>query len=382
MRVVRVLTRPNLGGPTRQAIALWHAHRELGLETLLVTGCVGPEEVELSPADLGVPRSDGATPGWLVLSDLKRGVGVFADRRARRSLQQCIRRFRPEVVHTHTSKAGWLGRKAAWACDVPVSAHTFHGHVLRDYFGRLPSRALAYLERRLARRTDVLFAISESCRDELAACGVAPRERFVVTPPAVAVDEPLPRAVARERLLIASAEWRVCAVGRLVPIKRMAHFIEAIARDPRLHGDVVGDGPQRAELQALARQQADGRVGIRLADPAIGSLLSAYDAVVLPSVREGCPLVAIEAFAAGVPVVGYDVPGVRDALQDVGRGVLVPPADGPAGLAAALASLHADPGVRASLVAEARGAVDRCDPAQVAAGLLAAYQAASKRPGR
>ena len=84
LRVLRVLTRPNLGGPTRQAIALWHAHRDLSVETLLVTGCVGPEEVELSPADHGVPSSDGRGAGWLALPDVRRGVDVFADRRARR----------------------------------------------------------------------------------------------------------------------------------------------------------------------------------------------------------------------------------------------------------------------------------------------------------
>lgn len=384
LRVLRVLTRHNLGGPTRQAIALWHAHRELSVETLLVTGCVGPEEVELSPADHGVPPAptDGSGPGWLALPDLVRGVDVFADHRARRKLQECIRKFEPDVVHTHTSKAGLLGRKAAWACGVPVTAHTFHGHVLKDYFGRVTSKVLAYLERRLARRTDVLFAISPSCRDELAECGVADRDRFVVTAPAVAVPEPLDRDDARQRLGIETHEWRVCAVGRLVPIKRMADFVETIARQPQLHGDVIGDGPARQGLQVLAERVAPGRALVRGAEPDITSLLRAYDAVVLPSVREGCPLIAIEAFAAGVPVVGYDVPGVRDALSHFGRGVLVPEADGPAGLAAALLALRADTTAQGNLVAEARRAVHACNPASVAAGLLEAYRAASARKSR
>ena len=134
-------------------------------------------------------------------------------------------------------------------------------------------------------------------------------------------------------------------------------------------------------LLGPAEQLAGGRVIVRRPEPEIASLLRAYDAVVLPSVREGCPLVAIEAFAAGVPVVGYDVPGVRDALSHFGRGVLVPESDGPAGLAAALVALRADGGRRRALVAAARCGVDACDPAAVAAGLLASYRDASARRG-
>ncbi|MFT4512134.1 MAG: glycosyltransferase involved in cell wall biosynthesis [Planctomycetota bacterium] len=379
LRVVRVLTRPNLGGPTRQAIALWHAHRDLGVETLLVTGVVGPEEVQLSPADHDVPvaAADGSSGGWLQLPDMRRGVDLFGDRRARRALREVIRRFRPDVVHTHTSKAGLIGRKAAWAERVPVTAHTFHGHVLKDYFGKLPSRLLAALERRLARPTNLLFAISPSCADELAECRVAARERFEVIAPAVAVPVPMERITARELLGIASEQWRVCAVGRLVPIKRLADFVMAIAGVADLHGDVIGDGSERASLQQLSTQHAGARIHIRGVEPDIARLLPAYDAVVLPSVREGYPLVAIEAFAAGVPVVGYDVPGVRDALSHFGRGVLVPSADGPAGLGRALAALRADSSAQSRLVTDARRAVHACSPAVVAECLLSAYRKAA-----
>ncbi|MCA8952316.1 MAG: glycosyltransferase, partial [Planctomycetes bacterium] len=150
-RVLRVLTRPNLGGPTRQAIALWHAHRELGVATLLVTGRVDAREDALSPALHGVPklsfeaaRQAGPTAaGWVEIAELGRGFGQpLRDRRARVRLAELVRAFRPDAVHTHTSKAGWLGRRAAFAAAVPVVVHTFHGHVLRDYFGPLLSRFL------------------------------------------------------------------------------------------------------------------------------------------------------------------------------------------------------------------------------------------------
>jgi glycosyltransferase involved in cell wall biosynthesis len=140
---------------------------------------------------------------------------------------------------------------------------------------------------------------------------------------------------------------------------------------------VIGDGPERTALQQLAEQHAGGRIHIRGAEPDIARLLPAYDAVVLPSIREGCPLVAIEAFAAGVPVVGYDVPGVRDALSHFGRGVLVPVADGPSGLARAMTALRSDGSLQSRLVRDARMAVHSCSPPAVAAGLLSAYRKAA-----
>ncbi len=383
MRVMRILTRPNLGGPTRQAVALWHAHRELGVATLLVTGQVDPSETELSPAAAGVPQLDCATAlaqgpdaqGWVALPDLGRGVAPWRDRRAFRALIALLRAQRPEVVHTHTSKAGWLGRRAARAVGVPCLAHTFHGHVLQDYFGRVASWGLARLEAWLAARTDLLVAVSGSCADELAAAGVAPRGRFLVVPPAVTVPVAAARLPAREHLGINPQEQRAVCVGRLVPIKRVEDFVAMVAAGPEWGGDVVGEGPQRPPLAALVEASAPARVRLLGAHADIARWLPAYDALVLPSVREGCPLVAVEAFAAGVPVVGYDVPGVRDALAEWGRGLLVPVAQGPAGLLAAVRRLIREPTLAAQCVAAGHASVGRFAPAAVAAQLLAAYRA-------
>lgn len=381
LRVLRLLTRPNLGGPARQAIALWHAERELGVATLLVTGIVGADETRLSPADGGVPAVGAhavvpATTGWCEVSTLQRGVAPLRDRQAARDLRALVRAFRPHVVHTHTSKAGLLGRRAAWACGVPVTAHTFHGHVLRDYFVPPASWLVARVERALARRTDLLFAVSASCADELAAAGVAPRARITVVPPAVPLPALAERSDARRALGIGAGERRAVVIGRLVPIKRVADAVHAVAMAAGWSADIVGDGPERARIEALVASCAAGRVRLRGALPDIASLLPAYDALLLPSVREGCPLVAIEAFAAGVPVIGYDVPGVRDALTDHGRGVLVAPDEGPAGLGRALAALPADPAERERRAAAARHAVGACAPSAVAMTLVEAYRRA------
>jgi glycosyltransferase involved in cell wall biosynthesis len=386
LRVLRVLTRPNLGGPTRQAIALWHALAARGVATLLVTGAVGAGEALLSPADHGVPAlslaqalaAGPAAAGWVVVPELGRRLSPFADRRAAQTLRALLASHRPDVVHTHTSKAGVLGRRAAHAAAVGKLVHTFHGHVLQDYFPRPIGWLLGRIERHLAARTDVLCAVSASCADELAAAGVAPRARFHVVPPAVPLPTPLPRAEARARLGIAADERRVVCAGRLVPIKRVADFVRAVAALPGVHGDVCGEGPEREALTALAARL--GRVHFRAARPDFARELPAYDALLLPSVREGLPLVAVEAFAAGVPVVGYDVPGVHDALAELGRGVLVPAAAGPAGLAAAVAPFLIDAGAARLLVASARAAVARCTPDAVAEALLSLYRSSERAP--
>jgi len=385
LRILRVLTRPNLGGPTLQAVALWHAHRELGAQTLLVTGAVDATESRLDPAEFGVPRlgfaaalaAGPAAAGLVELPSLGRGIQPWRDLRALWALRALASSFAPQVLHTHTTKAGWLGRSVAAAGRMPCVAHTFHGHVLRDYFRWPMASFLARLERYLAQRTQLLCAVSPSCADELAAAKVAPRERFVVTWPAVPLAACQMRHAARAALGIDPTEWRVVTVGRLVPIKRLEHFVAALAPADGPAGDLVGSGPQQAKLAAAATGRGPR---LRLLGPRadIAALLPAYDALVLPSVREGCPLVAVEAFAAGVPVVGYDVPGVRDVLvhPHLGpdpRGLLVPEAEGPEGLRRALLSLRARPELAAALVAAGRAALPHFAPRRLAAQLLAAY---------
>lgn len=363
LRVLRVLTRPNDGGPTQQAIALWHALADRGVRTLLVTGSVQAGEATRAPAAHGVPAvaladvlAGADVAGWLELSALGRRLSPWADWRASRLLRACMAAWRPDVVHTHTSKAGWLGRRAARRANVPVVAHTFHGHVLRDYFPAPVGAALAWLERRLARRTDLLVAVSASCADELAAAQVAPRAAFHIVPPAVPQVSAAERAAARAELGIAATARRVAFVGRLVPIKRPLDFVAAVQRVPGLGGDVFGDGPLR---RAVAGAAAAGDVRMLGSRPDAARWLAAYDALVLPSRREGLPLVAVEAARAGVALVGYDVPGVADAALALG-GELAPRDGGPAALAAAIARAigrrsampSADPFAPAAVAAE------------------------------
>jgi glycosyltransferase involved in cell wall biosynthesis len=377
VKVLRILTRPNVGGPARQALALWHEHARNGVRTLLVVGQCEADEPALPLASEGIPpvELDALGPeahGLLVLPAMRRKPNVIGDLQAAMQLRAVIARWQPDVVHTHMTKAGLLGRRAAWRERAPVVAHTFHGHVLRDYYGRVAARWLQSVERRLARRTDLLFAVSGSCRDELVELGVQPRGTLRVVPPAVDVArfEGGSRRAARQALGIHDDRVLLAFVGRLVPIKRVSRFVHTIGMLPEVEGFVLGDGPRRQRAQALSgsRMHFLGTV------PDVERYLAAFDALLITSDREGCPLVAVEAFAAGVPVIGTDVPGVRDVLGPWGAGVLVPREQGAPGLAEAVRRLLADPRRREAIVAAARQGLGRFAPAAVARALADAYE--------
>ena len=247
MKVLRILTRANVGGPTRQALDLFRQDRQVGLQTLLVVGQCGPSETEMPFGDvptLPTDSVDETSRGIVRVRQLGRAQRPWRDLFAILELRRLIRRFRPEVVHTHTSQAGFFGRRAAFAEGVPVVAHTFHGHVLRDYHSRPVNALFRHLESRLARRTDRLFAVSASCRDELHGMGIG-SGRIEVMPPALDLSPfaAAPRADARRLLGLAADDFAVGLVGRLVPVKRPTMFAAMLDRLPDVRGIVFGTGP-------------------------------------------------------------------------------------------------------------------------------------------
>jgi glycosyltransferase involved in cell wall biosynthesis len=399
MRVLRILTRANMGGPMRQAVNLWHEDSGAGLQTLIAVGSCSAQETEMPIEALPALDAANLTPdsrGVVRVSRLGRASRPWRDVMAVLELRRLIKTFRPDVVHTHTSQAGFFGRRAAFAERVPVIAHTYHGHVLSDYYSKPVSAVIRHLEMRLARRTDTLFAVSESCRSELHGLGVG-AGRIEVLPPAVDVAPfaRASRAAARSALDLAPGDFAIGMVGRLVPIKRPEWFVQLVAQlgsaMPGVRGFVFGDGPLAGELASQIASQissqttsqgrngAGGRLELRGATAAVERYLAGLDALVLCSRREGCPLVALEAFAAGVPVIGFDVPGVRDVLGAWGAGLSVPEASGVAGLAAAARRLARESGLAADLVAQARQGLSRFAPASIAGALRRNYAAVGER---
>jgi len=348
LRVLRVIGRLNMGGPAHQA-ALLSGRRFFPerYETLLVHGSLPAGEESL--ADLS--REEGATMRFL--GDLRTPIDPLHDSRALLKLIRIARAFKPDVVHTHTAKAGFLGRQAALAVRPrPAIVHTYHGHVLEGYFGAAKSRLYLELERALARVSDRLVGVSEATVDDLVRLGVAPRERFSVLPlgldlgPLAEPDDGGLREGTRGELGVAPEEVLLVFVGRVVPIKRLDVLLRALAQadgpGPRLRLALVGDGEERPGLEALT-----GELGIERDVLFLGyrrelrPLFAAADLAVLSSDNEGTPVSLIEAGAAGLPAVATDVGGVGEVVGEQ-TGILVPRGD-PVALTRALRQMAGDP---------------------------------------
>jgi len=292
--------------------------------------------------------------------EIQREVALLHDARSVQRLTAIMREERPHILHTHTAKAGALARAAAVVAGrarPPIIVHTFHGHVLKGYFGPGRTAFFRQVERVLARQSDVLIAVSPEVRDELVEHGVAPSEKFAVIRLGIPLDERLGDASAeldfRPLYGIAEDAFVVGWVGRMTGVKDTGAVLE-IVRSTREHGVnavlcMVGDGPDRERLEQLAYDLGIARstffVGYQ---EDVAGYYRLFDAFLLPSVNEGTPVSAIEALASGTPVVATRVGGVPDVVRDGIDGFLVAPGDTEAA-AERLAELVRDPVLRARL---------------------------------
>jgi glycosyltransferase involved in cell wall biosynthesis len=248
------------------------------------------------------------------------------------------------------AKAGALGRVSAARARVPLVVHTYHGHVLEGYFSRPITRAFLAAERALARRTDILIAVSAAVRDELLGLGIGRPEQWRVVPLGLDLDQllagPLDRTTARQRLGLPVDGPAIGIVGRLVPIKDHETFLEASARLATIHPDaifvVAGDGELRASLEQRARRLLGNRVRFLGWCHDLPALYGALDVVVLTSRNEGTPVALIEAGAASRPVVATSVGGVADVVRESETGLLVAPGD-PGAVTEAVSGLLKEP---------------------------------------
>ncbi len=370
-RVLRIITRLNVGGPARQAAWLHHRLPELGLIHRLVTGVEEPGEGWIDPGTAGVTE----------ISDLRRPIDPRADRRAFLALQRLTRSWQPDLVHTHLAKAGALGRVAARRARVPATVHTFHGHVLDGYFHPALARTFVEVERRLARRTDALVAVSPEIRDELLDLGIGRPPQWRVIPvgldlASLLAPGPDP-AAARARLGLPAAGPVVGIVGRLTAIKDHATFLAAAARILETHPGVTfavaGDGPSRADVDAAAAKLGERVVMLGWVQD-LPALYAALDVVALSSRNEGTPVSLIEAGAARRPVVSTRVGGVPQVVVDGETGLLVPAQDA-AAFAGAVGALLDDPARAAAMGAAGRAHVrERFDAERLARDLIELYE--------
>jgi glycosyltransferase involved in cell wall biosynthesis len=363
IRVLRVIARLNVGGPALHVAYLSAGLQERGYETTLVAGELARGEESMA----AVAERRGVEVR--AVSELRRQVSPLRDVVAAFRLAALIRRMRPHVVHTHTAKAGAVGRIAVLLSGVrrrPVVVHTFHGHVLRGYFGRVQEGGFRLLERALARGTDALVAVSPQVRDDLVGLGVAPRERFVVVRLGIELEERVggadgARARTRRLLGIPDDRFVVGWMGRMTAVKRTDDVVFAFANLRARGVDAalcfVGDGPDRTDVEERAYELGVARDCFYLGyQDDVAGWYAAFDAFVLPSANEGTPVSVIEALAAGCPVVATDVGGVSDVVREGVDGFLVAAGDTDA-LAARLEELAGDEALRRRMGGAARDRV-------------------------
>lgn len=349
--VLRVITRLNIGGPARQALLLT---RELATThpTTLVAGTPPPEEGELLDPRVPVTRVP-----------LVRSISPRDDVAAVAAVRHLLVTHRPALMHTHMAKAGTVSRIAAHTIrHRPVLVHTFHGHVLDGYFTPRKERAFLDIERALAKRTDALVAVSPEVRDDLLALGIGRPEQWRVVP--LGLDLSAHLAVSgrsgrlRQQLGLADDVPLVGTAGRLVPIKDIGTLLDAIARLPGVHLALLGDGEERAALEArTAALGLRDRVHFTGWWHDMPAALADIDVAALSSLNEGTPVTLIEAAACGRPAVATDVGGVRSVVVDGVNGLVVPPSD-PAALAGAVEAVLGDPARAAAMGAAGRARSD------------------------
>ena len=349
---MRVIARLNMGGPALHVAYLSSGLRERGYATTLVAGSLarGEESMAFVARELGVQV--------ISIAELHREISPLRDALAVLRLARLIRLQRPQILHTHTAKAGAIGRLAALLAGEarpPIIVHTFHGHVLRGYFGPLRAALFRELERRLAGVATVLVAVSPEVRDDLVALGVAPKEKFVVIRLGIELDRRVDpgddgRLETRRMMGVPPERFLVGWIGRMTGVKRTDDVLRALAGVRRRGVDaalcLVGDGPDREHVERRAHDLGIVRHCLFLGyQEDVGRFYAAFDTMILPSANEGTPVSVIEALASERPVVATRVGGVPDVVRDGEDGFLVEPGDVEQ-LADRLAVLARDPELR------------------------------------
>jgi glycosyltransferase involved in cell wall biosynthesis len=331
VEVMRVIARLNVGGPAIQVINLTKRLEPYGYRTTLLRGREGPREGSMDhlATDLGVNP--------ILVPGLRRELGLH-DLRALWEVWRWIRQTRPQLLHTHTAKAGAIGRLAAilaFRRGPRAVVHTFHGHVFEGEFSPRISRAFAWVERQLARRSSRLIAVSDEVKRDLVALGVAPPEKVDVVRLGFDLDPFLragqdrteQRSETRGRLGIPDDALLVTVISRVVKVKRVDRFLRMathLAERDNVWFLVAGDGDKRPELEQSEEARSLGErlvwAGFERNIPAI---CFASDVVALTSDNEGTPVCLIEAQAASVPVVSTLSGGVATVIQDGQTGRIV-----------------------------------------------------------
>ena len=330
LKVLRIINRFNLGGPTYNATLLTRYMSD-DFETLLIGGVHDEGEAD----SLHILKENNVNA--IVIPELKRDPNFFSDRKAYFKIKQIIKEFQPDIVHTHASKAGLIGRYAAYKCGVKSIIHTYHGHVFHSYFGKIKTHLIIMVERFLANKSTGIVAISESQKEELAfKYKICNSDKIKVIHLGFDLSKFLTnstkyRKEVRDQFRIKEDEVAIAIIGRLAPIKNHVFFLniieELLKKElKKIKVFIVGNGSEYSRIHEKVKQ-------INLKYGEIISLTSwildiskfncGMDIICLTSDNEGTPVSLIEGQASGLPVISTKIGGVSDIVKENESGFLI-----------------------------------------------------------
>ncbi len=326
-KILRIITRLSVGGSSIHTILLT-AHLDKGdFKSILVKGCEGKDEGDLED----LLRTKEIQP--IFIPQLVREISLRRDLVTFWRLYKLMLRERPDIVHTHSAKAGTLGRLAAKLAGVPIIIHTFHGHLFRGYFGPTKSRVVILAERLLALLSTKIIAVTQSQKEELFRYRIAPLNKLVSIPLGLELDSlqnlEREKGMFRSELGLNGDDALLGSIARLVPVKGHSFLFRAakkvIGAYPKAKFIIIGDGPLRSDLENLTRELDIQRnvifCGFR---KDLRKIYADLDIVILTSLNEGLPVAVIEAMASKKPVIAFEVGGVRDLIDPDVSGISIP----------------------------------------------------------
>jgi glycosyltransferase involved in cell wall biosynthesis len=327
-KILRIINRFNLGGPTYNAAYLTK-YLEPDYETLLVGG----QHEESEKSSMHILNDLDLKP--IIIPEMQRSLNPYKDQIAFKKIQDIIKEFKPDIVHTHAAKAGALGRRAAYKLGVKQIYHTFHGHVFHSYFGSFKTKIFKEIERNLAKKTTKIIAISDIQKRELSKIHrICPEEKIEVIPlgfdlERFSADKDFKRKEFRKKWNIKENEIAIGIIGRLVPIKNHFFFIDVIQEVQKkskvpIKAFIVGDGEEKQNIiNYIKSKNLDYSLDYTPATFQLTSWIkeidkvnSGMDIICLTSLNEGTPVSLIEAQASGKPIVSTMTGGIENIILE------------------------------------------------------------------
>lgn len=360
-KILRIHNRLIVGGPAIN-VTLLSTHLSPEFETMLLVGKKDPQE-----KDAGyIAEQLGIIP--IEIPEMRRSILPINDIRSYFKIKKIIKEFKPDIVHTHASKSGAIGRLAASSCNVKLIVHTFHGHVFHSYFNKPISQLIVAFERYLAKKTNAIIAISALQKKDLVEVyKIAPPEKIFTIPlgfnlEKYLIDQDKKRIIFREKYGFEPTDIIIGIIGRIVPIKNHEMFVEVAALVKKKSGEnvrfaIIGDGESLSVIEKksealglsysyfLKKPKSKTTIVVTSWETEIDQVVAGLDIVVLTSNNEGTPVSLIEAMAACKPVVSTNVGGVEDVITHGENGFLTQVNDVEA-FAAHVNKLIADPSLR------------------------------------